>query len=128
VDTPNWPTGVSFWETLLSADLDEEKRLFFGQVRAIEGGCALLRYLDEHPRVQLTAEDIAFHAQEAPERAEKGLHALANLGVLRQTEAAGVRFYGLSLDPGQRRRVDDLLNWQRHWHTRLARIRSLVDG
>ncbi len=113
---------------LLFADLDEEPRALFQRVHQLVGGCALLSYLDEHPHELLTAEDLAYHAQEAPAPIEQSLRTLRELGLVRQVTAAATNFFGLNPDPEARRRVHELFTWQRRWHTRLARIEQLVNG
>jgi hypothetical protein len=128
MDTPDWSDGKSILETLLLADMDEMKRALIAQVHEITSGCALLHFLDENSRAQLTADDIAFHLQEPPSQVERSLRSLVNLGLVNETEAAGIRLFGLSSDPARRQGTHDLFNWQHEWHTRLERIQNLVDG
>jgi hypothetical protein len=115
-------------QRLLFADLDDKPRALFQRVHQLAGGCALLSFLDEHPHELLTAEDLAFHAHEARAPVEQSLRALIELGLVRPVTAAGTTFFGLNTDPAARRQVHDLFDWQRRWHTRLARIENLVNG
>ncbi len=113
---------------LLFSDLDAAPRELFQRVHQLPGGCALLNYLDEHPHELLTAEDLAYHARQARAPVEQSLCALSELGLVRQVTAAATTFFGLNPDPEARRQVRALFDWQRRWHTRLARIEQLVNG
>ncbi|MGE5141345.1 MAG: hypothetical protein ACM3JD_17900 [Rudaea sp.] len=113
---------------LLLNDLEETERELFARVHRLAGGCALLGYLDDHPREMLSVDDLAFHAHEPAARVETTLRELIALGLLRRMDVSGMTFFGLVEAPAARRQVHELFNWQRGWHGRLARLENLVNG
>ncbi len=119
--------GSTLLDVLLN-DLDNEERELFVRVHQVSSGCAIMGYLDAHPNEMLTMDDLAFQLQEARGMVESGVRGLAALGLLREIDAGDVVFFGLAEEPARRVQVHRLFNWQRGWHTRLARIENLVDG
>ena len=113
---------------LILNDLGEAERELFVQVHRLPGGCALLGYLDDHPREMLTVDDLAFHSQEPAARLEGTIRELIALGLLRRMDVSGMAFFGLVDTAAARRQVHELFNWQRGWHGRLARLENIVNG
>ncbi len=79
-------------EERLLAELEPEVRALFTQVRGIDGGCLLLRFLDEHANALMTVEDIAFHLCEPSGVVENTLYAMRELGLVREVVVAGSTF------------------------------------
>ncbi len=115
-------------QDLILDDLNEGARELFVQVHRLNGGCAILHYLDAHPNEMLTGDDLAFHLQEPRRMLEPSLGGLIALGLLRRMDVEDRTFFGLVKEPAKRVQVHELFNWQRDWHTRLARVENLVDG
>ncbi len=113
---------------LIIEELDNGKRDLLLQVHRLDGGCAIMRYLDAHPNQMLTIDDLAFHLQDPAWILDPGVRRLVSLGLLRRIDAKGTIFFGLAEEPATRAQVHQLFNWQRSWHTRLARVENLVDG
>ena len=109
-------------------NLDDKERELFVQVHRFNRGCAIMGYLDAHPNELLTMDDLSFHLQESTWVLEPGVRGLAALGLLRRMDVQDMTFFGLTEETATRRKVHELFNWQRGWHTRLARVENLVDG
>ncbi len=113
---------------LLLSELDEEERELLICVHRLGNGCAILGYMDEHPNELLTLDDLAFHIRESRRQLEPSVRELLALRLLRRKDLADMTFYGLAEAPAIRSHVHELFNWQRGWHTRLARIENMVSG
>ncbi len=123
----SWFEDDSVLQELLYAELDDAERELFDRVHHLAYGCAILHFLNDHPGLTATVEEIAFRLDESPRLVEKSLLGLAKLGLLRQARA-GQESYSLASDPHKRQLVHDLFDWQFRWHRRLARLENLVDG
>ncbi len=115
-------------QDLILDNLDEEEHELFVRVHRLNCGCAIMGHLDEHPNEMLTVDDLAFLLQEPRRMLEPAIRELGALGLIRRMSASGLTFYGLAEGTETRRQVHELFNWQRAWHTRLARIENLVNG
>ncbi len=113
---------------LIMENLDDEERELFIQVHRLSGGCGIMGYLDAHPSEMLTLDDLAFHLHESPWVLDPGVRGLAALGLLRRMDVQDMIFFGLTEERASRAQIHELFNWQRDWHTRLARVENLVDG
>ncbi len=113
---------------LVYAELEEDRRQLFDRVHHIAYACAILHFLDEHPKQRATAEEIAFRLDESGNLVSRSLTGLLRLGLVRQERLKGALWFSLAPDPRKQRLVHDLFHWQRQWHQRLVRLEDLVDG
>ncbi len=113
---------------LLYAELDEDKRQLFDRVHHLAYACAILHLLDEHPKEQENAQEIAFRLGESTAIVNRTLLGLTRLGLVHQAHTEGGPLYSISADQYRRQSVHELFDWQRQWHLRLQRLENLVDG
>ncbi len=115
-------------EKIMFDELGTKPLELFYRVREIDGGCALLHFLNANANTLRTIDDVAYHLIETPAAVERGLDALLDLGLARCVDAPGLRVFGITADPEQRQYVRELCHWQDRWHARLLRIARVIDG
>ncbi len=103
-------------------------RQLFAEISAVDGGWALLRFLDQNTNTLMTLEDIAFRLGESRGTIEKAACLMVELGLMRSVQAAGIGLFGITETPDKRRLVHALCSWQDHWHARLAGIERVIGG
>ncbi len=84
-------------------------------VRKLEGGAALVRFLNSRKNSVLTIDDIAYHLQQAEPVVEHNLSSLVELGWARRIDSRELCWYGLARDPQRQRIVQALVAWEDQW-------------
>ena len=123
-----WFDDESVLPSMLLTELDEHTRMLFKQLGMLNCGIQLVRFLVENKHTLATIEGIAYHLNEPPAKVERDIHALENLGLVRQVEAADLALFGVTMDLNREQLMRDLCVWQERWHVRLARIERAIDG
>ncbi len=109
-------------------ELGTSMKDLFAEVSSLEGGCSLLRFLDQHANTLMTIDDIAYHLVEPHARVARSLNKMIDLGLVKRVEAAGLVLYGVTDEPDNRRLMHSLCLWQDRWHARLLEIERLING
>jgi hypothetical protein len=123
-----WLDDESNLHEMVYGELDTHLRDLFTQVRLLDGGGTLLRFMQAHANTLSTVDDIAYHLAAPAPAVEKSLRTLVKLGLVRHIDAADITLYGITNDPDRRRLVRDLCAWQDRWHTRLTQIERAIEG
>ncbi len=123
-----WPDDETRIRQIVLDDLGAGMRQMFAQISAVDGGWALLRFLDQNPKTLMTLEDIAFQVGQSRSTTEKAERVMMELSLMRSVGAAGLTLFGMTEDPDKRRLVHALCSWQDHWHARLAGIERVING
>ncbi len=123
-----WLSDESQLQEMVCEELDAHVRDLFAQVRQLDGGSALLRFLRSHVNTLRTADDIAYHLRQPAPVIERTLRGMLKLGLVRRIDASGVTWFGITLDPDRRRLVRDLCAWQDRWQARLEQIEHVICG
>jgi hypothetical protein len=113
---------------MLLTELDEHTRALFKQLYRLHCGIQLVRFLVENTHTLATVEGIAYHLNEPPAKVEADIQELANLGLVRQVEAADLTLFGVTVDSNRRQSMHELCTWQERWQVRLARIERAIEG
>ncbi len=123
-----WLDDETHMREMVLADLGGGMKDLFAQASSLDGGCALLRFLDQHANTLMTSEDIAYHLVEPQAKVSDALDRMINLGLVRRVNAAGLVWYGVTEQPDKRRLMHNLCEWQSRWRTRLDEIERLING
>jgi hypothetical protein len=108
--------------------VERKLQSLFDQVRPLDGGFAIVRFLEGRPDTLSTIEDIAYFLKQPFATVEWGLNALVDLGVARCTRVVGLAFFGLTANPEQRQLVRELCDTLDLWQARLAKAGSVISG
>lgn len=100
----------------------------FDEVRALDGGFQLLRFLEGRPDTLTTVEDIAYFLKQPFGTVEWTLGALVDLRVARCTKVVGLSFFGLTVEPERRELARELCETLDRWQARLAHAGSVISG
>ncbi len=109
-------------------ELGTSMKDLFAQVSSLEGGCSLLRFLDQHANTVMTIDDISYHLVEPHAKVARSLGKMIDLGLVKRVEAAGLELYGVTEQPEKRRLMHNLCLWQDRWLARLEEIERLING
>jgi len=123
-----WLDDEQLVQDLMLRDLGQQVRDLFDQVRALDGGFPLLRFLAANANTLMTIEDIAYFLKKQIAEVEPSLFAMVDIGLARYADVVGLAFFGLTSDPARRQRVRELCDWQDRWNTCLARIGDRFNG
>ncbi len=123
-----WPDDEVRIRQMVLDDLGSGMRQLFAQISAVDGGWALLRFLDRNTNTLLTLEDIAFRLGELSSTIDNAACLMVELGLMQSVQAAGITLFGITSNPDRRRLVHALCSWQDHWHARLAGIERVING
>jgi hypothetical protein len=88
--------------------------------------CRVLSYLSRRPQMVMTVTDLAYMTGAPEDGLPAAFHVLAEHGVIRCQEIAGVAFYGLTLDPTALAKVEAFYAWRRIWTGRLRRLQNAL--
>jgi hypothetical protein len=125
---PEWFDNESVLRSVLLTELDEHTRVLFKQLCTLNCGIQLVRFLVENKHTLTTVAGIAYHLNEPPAKVERDVHALENLGLVRQVDVADLALFGVTMDSDRQLLMRDLCAWQERWRVRLARIECAIDG
>ncbi len=125
---PDLLNGELGFSKLLFADLDDQVKELLLQVSDLELGLVLLRFLHANGRTHLSADDLAFHIGKSPERVERDLGALVQLGLAEKLHISGVTLFCLTSHPRKQRIVRELTAWQDRWDARLTQVKYTLLG
>ncbi len=123
-----WPDDEARIRQIVLEDLGTGMRQMFAQISDVDGGWALLRFLDQNAKTLMTLEDIAFRLGESTGTIQNAVCVMDDLGLMRSLGAAGITLFGITDNPEKRRLVHALCSWQDHWHARLAGIERVING
>jgi hypothetical protein len=123
-----WLDDEQFIHERMFDNTESHVRDLFDQLRRLEGGLPILRFLKENANTMLTSEDIAYFVKRSQIEVEHCLGVMTHLGLTRRTEVVGLAFFGLTASQEQRQIVHDLFTWQDRWYARLAFIGNAIDG
>ncbi len=124
----DWNANELLSPRALLADLDDNARPLFAQVRKLDGGLSLLRLLHSKANTVLTVDDLAYHLNQAAPVVERTLRRLVELGWARQIDLKDCSWFGLTTDPQRRQLVAELVTWQDGWNARLEQMRHTING
>jgi hypothetical protein len=123
-----WLDDEQFIHERMFDSTESHVRDLFDQLRRLEGGLPILRFLKENANTLLTSEDIAYFVKQSQTEVEHSLNVMTHLGLTRCTDVVGLAFFGLTASHVQRQVVHDLFTWQDRWYARLALIGNAIDG
>lgn len=123
-----WLNDESQFEQVVYGELDARLSDVVAQIRLVEGGFALLRFLKSNANTLRTVDDIAFRLHQPTPAVEKSLRTMSKLNLVRRIQAGGVTWFGMTQDPDRGRLVRDLCAWQDRWRSRLAKIDQAING
>ena len=126
--SPDLLNGELGFSEVLLADLDAQVKDLLLEVSDLDLGLVLLRFMHANGRTHLSADDLAFHIGESPERVERDLGALVQLGLVEKLHISGVTLYSLTSHPSRQRAVRELTAWQDRWDERLTQVKYRLLG
>ena len=94
---------TSFAQTVLLEGLGLEMRDLVDRLCALDCGWRLLRFLIQNPNIMI------------------------KLGLMRQTDLAGITFFGMTKDAEARQIISDLCIWHDQWCARIDQINRLIN-
>ncbi len=123
-----WDETEHLTSSVLVADLDEDMRALFFELRQLDGGYALLRLLNSRKNSILTTDDLAYYLKQPEQLVERNALKLVELGWARQVDVLDWSWFGLTEDPQRREIVQALIDWEGLWYRRLDEFQRLLDG
>lgn len=108
--------------------MDENARALFEQASRLQGGLALLRFLNENANALLTVEDLAFQVKQPAVQVGRNIRKLVEWGWARELELPDCAWFGLTRDAGKRKVIVELFRWQNRWLAKLERLKLALDG
>ncbi len=114
-------------ESLLLAELGAVERDLFENVSSLPCGIPLLAFLDENPNTFSTVDSIAFRLNQSHEAVEASLLGLLAEGLVQRLDV-GPTLWSLTSDRRMRHASSELVNWQKRWRVRLARVEKAIEG
>lgn len=123
-----WLNDESQLQQVVYGELEPQLSNLAAQIRLIDDGFALLRFIKSNSNTLRTVDDIAYYLHQTAPAVDKSLRALLKLDLVRRVQVSGVTWFGMTRDPQQRRSVQDLCAWQDRWHKRLTQIDQVVNG
>ena len=118
---------TSFAQTVLLEGLGLEMRDLVDRLCALDCGWRLLRFLNQNPNILMTQDDLAYRVDEATAIVQTNLHAMIKLGLMRQTDLAGITFFGMTKDAEARQTISDLCIWHDQWCARIDQVDRLIN-
>jgi hypothetical protein len=123
-----WLDDEQLIQDRMYSEVPAATRELLDQVRQIDGGLPLLRFLAANSNKLMSIDDIAYHLDRPLTQVGGSLAALVKIDVARWLDFAGHAFFGLTANVDRRKRVDSLVEWQAQWHQRVARIEQVLNG
>ncbi len=123
-----WLDDESHIQEIVFEELEPQARELFTRISGLDGGCALLRFLDDHLHALMAIDDIAYHVIEPQAVVETSLRVMIELGLARRVEVVGLTLFGITEDKEKQQLMRGLCAWQDRWQVRLARIGRVVGG
>ncbi len=123
-----WLDDETHMREVVLSELGAGMKDLFAEASSLDGGCPLLRFLDQHANTLMTIEDVAYHLVEPQAKVARALDKMIDLGLVRRVDAAGIVLYGVTELPEKRRLMHNLCEWQDRWRTRLEEIERLING
>jgi hypothetical protein len=128
INERRWNETEPLISNFFVADLDEDMRALFFELRQLDGGYALLRLLNSRKTSLLTADDLAYYLKQPEWVVECNSRKLVELGWARQVDVLEWNWFGLTDDPQRREIVQALIDWEELWYRRMNDFQRLVDG
>lgn len=113
--------------SLLLAELGECERSLFEQLASLKCGIPLLSFFHDNPNTYSTVDSIAFRISSTHRDVEVGLAQLDELGIVARLDV-GLTLWGLSSEERIRQCVQNVMDWQKRWQVRLAKVDLAVRG
>jgi hypothetical protein len=123
-----WLDDEQLIQDRMYSEVPAATRELLDQVRQIDGGLPLLRFLAANSNKLMSIDDIAYHLDRPLTQVGGSLAALVKIDVARWLDFAGHAFFGLTANVDQRSLVNALVDWQAQWQERVARIEQVLEG